>query len=198
MNYATAVIVVLAIGLLAGTLGCPGSVSGPAGIGDVCYDDTDDDGFLDSVDSDAFDRDNPGDFSSPEAILSNVIVQMVIDVVRTRVDINFNLGVNPPLIDGSYRFENCDGRFIATGNTVDEGVCLCGSEWDIQVREDLVVERHGRSLCSGEAARLDSTAGLDCAGIAKIRGIASLLPSITQGLRPARVTEVIIDTCSWV
>ncbi|NND71624.1 MAG: hypothetical protein HKN43_08595 [Rhodothermales bacterium] len=122
---------------------CPG-VDNPSqldtdadGLGDACDDDDDGDGFADANDAAPLDNTIPGDFSTPEAILSDPLLQRALsEASDAGVDILTEQGLSPPDISGYYDLEDSAGVFIATSSGTDIGRRLVGIEQRIDQTPD--------------------------------------------------------------
>ena len=105
--------------------------------GDVCDFDDDGDGFNDDDDPAPLDNTVPGDFSTPEAILSNPLIRQALDETALQgIVITPDLGLDPPDISGYYVFAEGSGMAIATSDGTDIGSPLVGSERRITVNPD--------------------------------------------------------------
>ncbi len=99
------------------------------GQGDACDSDDDNDGFQDVDDPAPLDNTKPGDFSTPEAILDDAVVQEAIEQARLAgVEIRTDTGLAPPTLSGYYNRADGAGRFTATDNGTDIGRSLVGAE----------------------------------------------------------------------
>jgi len=107
------------------------------GKGNVCDNDDDNDGFNDKIDPAPLDASNPGDFSSPEAILNYPPMKKVLKSVRDNgIEINTELGLTPPDITGYYKKDSGTGTFLATGNKESVGNTIVGYEFRFDVYPD--------------------------------------------------------------
>ncbi|MBW2720065.1 MAG: thrombospondin type 3 repeat-containing protein, partial [Deltaproteobacteria bacterium] len=120
------------------------------GMGDACDTDDDDDGFADADDPDPFDRDNPGDFSSPEAILDSAVMQDALDALRDQgIEFEPLLGVDPPDVSGLYRREEGTGTTLATSNGGDLGGAFAGAEYTLTHTGPLEISSEGFGFSNG-------------------------------------------------
>lgn len=111
------------------------------GEGDLCDDDDDGDGFIDGDDPAPLDPDIPGDFSTPEAILSDGRIQEALERAREAgVDIVAHTEREAPDVAGLYQREDGGGEFVASGNGEDLFRGIVGSEWRLSVPDDDHVE----------------------------------------------------------
>jgi hypothetical protein len=102
------------------------------GLGNACDDDDDNDGFRDDDDPAPLDATDPGDFSTPEAILNDPRVRTVLDEIKSEgYEFMTHTELTPPDLSGFYRAPTATGKFIATGNGVDVGGALAG--WECQL-----------------------------------------------------------------
>lgn len=100
------------------------------GIGDTCDNDDDGDGFNDDDDPAPLDNAIPGDFSTPEAILNNKLIQTALEEARIAgYPVNTEQGQNPPNISGYYRRQNGRGSFPANSASFGQGQPLIGGEF---------------------------------------------------------------------
>ena len=103
------------------------------GVGDACDDDDDGDGFADADDIAPLDPTSPGDFSSPEAILSSPVVADVLSELESRgLPLEVSLETTPPDTSGIYRKENGTGTVLDTSNGETIGAAFIGSERRIE------------------------------------------------------------------
>jgi len=80
--------------------------------------DSDGDGFYDAIDIAPNDASIPGDFSTPEKILSNPEVKKVLKIAKENgVNIRTELGNNPPNLTGYYRMESGGDAVVAATPT---------------------------------------------------------------------------------
>jgi hypothetical protein len=113
--------------------GC-NSKSGPVdtdgdGLADVCDDDDDADGFLDADDPDPLDPNNPGNFSTPEAILADARIQAALSAVAAAgIDFPTHTETSPADRSGFYIDDDAVGKSVLTGNGDDVGRSLVGAE----------------------------------------------------------------------
>lgn len=99
------------------------------GLGDVCDNDDDGDGFQDVDDPAPLDNTRPGNFSTPEAILADPVVQQALsDAEAGGNAIRTDTELSPPSLGGYYNRAEAAGRFIATSDNTDIGRGLVGSE----------------------------------------------------------------------
>ena len=85
------------------------------GLSDNCDDDGD--GFNDVSDIAPLDPTQPGDFSTPEAILMQPVITQVLDeLANQNILLNLELGTNPPDISGLYRIEDLSGMVVGSSN----------------------------------------------------------------------------------
>ena len=99
------------------------------GIGDLCDDDDDGDGFADNDDIAPLDPTSPGDFSSPEAIISNpVVADVLLELENRGLPIALSLDNDPPDISGIYRSEEGTGTVLDTSTGESIGVNFVGQE----------------------------------------------------------------------
>jgi len=107
------------------------------GIVDAIDTDDDNDGFLDSDDIAPLDQSVPGDFSTPEAILSQPIVQTALEeAAALGFSIESLTGLNPPNISGYYREEENSTVFVATDNGDTVGGTRSGAEFRYDQLDD--------------------------------------------------------------
>jgi len=99
------------------------------GMGDACDSDDDGDGFQDADDPAPLDSSRPGDFSTPEAILDDPIVQNALQEAEA-VDggVRTETALSPPAIGGYYDRADLQGVFVATSDNTDIGRRLIGRE----------------------------------------------------------------------
>lgn len=103
-------------------------------LGDACDFDDDNDGFNDIDDPAPLDNTVPGDFSTPEAILNNELVQQALsDAQADGVVIEASEAINPPDISGFYTRADLAGTFTATSDGTSVGNSLIGGESRIDV-----------------------------------------------------------------
>jgi hypothetical protein len=113
-------------------------------IGDACDEDDDGDGFPDGDDPDPFDPDNPGDFSSPEAILASPLISdAIMELADLGIDFDPILETAPPELSGRYRREYLAGTALATSNGQDVGQPLVGWEFVVATQEPLLITSEG-------------------------------------------------------
>lgn len=94
------------------------------GMADPCDLDDDNDGFLDNDDPAPLDAADPGDFSSPEAILAHPIVAGAIEQLENRgVEFSPLIDNNGPEIMGNYFAAYCTQTVVASSNNSDIGRC---------------------------------------------------------------------------
>ncbi|MGQ7844880.1 thrombospondin type 3 repeat-containing protein [Granulosicoccus sp. 3-233] len=99
------------------------------GEGNACDSDDDNDGFQDVDDPAPLDNTRPGDFSTPEAILDDTIVQDAIEQAQQAgVEVRTDTALTPPVLSGYYNRPDSAGRFTATDNGTDIGRALVGAE----------------------------------------------------------------------
>ena len=111
------------------------------GMGDACDNDDDNDGFNDVDDPSPLDVTIPGDFSTPEAILSNPIVNKALsDAKKQGLDLPTEKDFTPPNLTGYYRKEGGHGTFIMTSNNRGVGRSLAGSESRITSKENNFID----------------------------------------------------------
>ena len=111
------------------------------GSGDACDDDDDNDGFADADDPAPLDNTIPGDFSTPEAILGNPLLnQALAGAAEAGVEIETQAGLSPPDISGYYARADSAGVFTATSNGTDIGRRLVGREIRIRSATDKTVD----------------------------------------------------------
>ena len=121
------------------------------GIGDLCDDDDDGDGFADNDDIAPLDSTSPGDFSSPEAIINNpVVADVLLELENRGLPIALSLDNDPPDISGIYRREEGTGTVLETSNGETIGQIFSGREG----RTEAQGERY-----TGGAAFMPSGAG---------------------------------------
>ena len=128
INYIGITVMVLAI------TACSGG-GGDSKSGIYIPQDSDGDGFYDTIDPAPHDASNPGDFSSPEAIINNPKVKAALQIAKEHgVDINPNLGNKPPNLTGYYIRESRGGTTVATETGVDIGSSWVGKELRIETK----------------------------------------------------------------
>lgn len=99
------------------------------GAGDACDDDDDNDGFRDDDDPSPLDPLLPGDFSTPEKIVSDSRVRAALDAAKAKgFEFNPSTATSPPPLAGLFRREDLMGLFLATGNGADVGARSVGLE----------------------------------------------------------------------
>lgn len=114
---------------------CPG-IDNPSqldtdgdGAGNACDDDDDNDGFKDNEDPDPLDVLTPGDFSTPEAILSNPLMQDAIAAASSQgFEIRTDQGLNPPDLTGYYVGDILNNSVVASSSNLDIGRSLLPEE----------------------------------------------------------------------
>jgi hypothetical protein len=115
--------------LLAATAVWGLSACGGGGSSSSSVTDSDGDGFYDAIDPAPHDASNPGDFSSPEKILANPLMQTALLAAQSHgVAIRADLGHTPPNLTGYYRQDAGTGRVVATSTGIDAGHTIVGSE----------------------------------------------------------------------
>ena len=98
------------------------------GSGNICDLDDDNDGFDDTEDPDPLDAANPGDFSTPQAILADARVQAAIQQLESQgIHIQASTDLDPPSIAGNYLWAENEGVFTATSNGEQVGNLRVGS-----------------------------------------------------------------------
>jgi len=104
---------------------------------DVCDPDDDGDGFLDEDDPAPLDASIPGDFSTPEAILSNDLVKAALDAAAAAgFPVATEVGLTPPDISGYYIRDLNSGSFPATASGIDVGRSWAGGESRLEQSEN--------------------------------------------------------------
>lgn len=99
------------------------------GIGDACDPDADNDGFLNEDDPAPLDAANPGDFSSPEAILADDrIATAIAEVQQAEVGFTPLTGNDPPDLGGTYRAEEEAGFVLASSSHTDLNASRAGTQ----------------------------------------------------------------------
>lgn len=99
------------------------------GAGDACDLDDDGDGFFDADDPAPLDSSNPGDFSTPEAILNDPSVQKAIAEAGARgFAVQTLKGVSPPDVTGYYNLPELTATTESNSSGRNEGLLLTGAE----------------------------------------------------------------------
>jgi hypothetical protein len=136
-------------------------------LGDACDEDDDGDGFPDAEDPDPFDPDNPGDFSSPEAILASAPIQDAIEAIEALgFEFNPSLALSPPNVSGRYRVEPLTSSVLATSSGTGIGSALGGVEFTFISTEPLLV-----ATVDSFAFAPDGTVIFDGRGAERGRGV---------------------------
>lgn len=119
------------------------------GMGDACDNDDDGDGFQDVDDPAPLDSTRPGDFSTPEAILEDPVVQNALQEAEAAdASVRAETALTPPAIGGYYDRADALGVFIATSDNTDIGRGLIGNEVRIDQNADNTVALAGVSYTS--------------------------------------------------
>lgn len=145
------------------------------GTGDACDSDDDDDGFRDNEDPDPLDLENPGDFSTPEAILANPVIRASLQEFRDQGFVfEPSLELEPADISGTYSYNSDSGQFIATGNGDSVGNGFCPGQFSITVAPNLTFASEDVSFCNGETTSVGS-------GVGFVRGTGLNITSYSTG-----------------
>ncbi|MDB3935611.1 thrombospondin type 3 repeat-containing protein [Granulosicoccus sp.] len=100
------------------------------GVGDACDLDDDGDGFSDVDDPAPLDSSIPGDFSTPEAILDNEVIQQALAGAEiSGFPVSTETGFNPPDLTGYYNRVDVAGNFPANSSNFDQGRGWIGAEF---------------------------------------------------------------------
>lgn len=102
--------------------------------------DLDGDGFANDSDPDPLDAENPGDFSSVDAILADPLVSAALtDLGDLNIDLDVSTDTSPPqTLSGFYRKEEGQGSFTATSDGTDLGRSVIGIEhYDVLLPDGL-------------------------------------------------------------
>jgi hypothetical protein len=121
------------------TGGRPGAEAG-AGGQPADNPDFDGDGFTNDNDPDPLDADNPGDFSTVDAILADPLVSAALaDLGDLNIDLAVSTDTSPPAtLTGFYRKEDGQGTFTATSDGTDLGRPVVGIEhYDVLLPDGL-------------------------------------------------------------
>lgn len=103
------------------------------GAGDACDLDDDGDGFADANDPAPLDASIPGDFSTPEAILDDPMVQAAIaGAEAANLPIKTETALNPPNLAGFFNRMDGVGSIPVNSSNFDQGRPLTGSESRIE------------------------------------------------------------------
>jgi hypothetical protein len=120
------------------------------GIGDACDEDDDNDGFRDQDDPSPRDAEDPGDFSTLEAILADERVQTAItELENDGYRLIIYDGSTPNLRCGEFRSEDGTGLFVATGNGANVGGAGTGFQGTWTPIGDYRVEVEGFDFTDG-------------------------------------------------
>jgi hypothetical protein len=139
-------------------------------VGDACDEDDDNDGFPDGQDPDPFDRDNPGDFSSPESILASAPIQRAIQAIEAQgFEFDPSLGLGPPNVSARYRREAATGSVLATSSGTDVGNELVGAEFTLVLTGPLLVATENTLVFDADGTVISDGRGLR-GGSVPIRG----------------------------
>ena len=129
--------------------------------------DSDGDGFYDAVDPAPDDASNPGDFSSPKAIINNPKIKEALKKAKEHgVTIRTELGTNPPKLTGYYISETSGGIIVATQTGLDIGGHWLGGEYRIRTKGKYYQDNH-ISFDDYEALGYGSSVGSILAGDGK-------------------------------
>jgi hypothetical protein len=102
--------------------------------------DLDGDGFANDSDPDPLDAENPGDFSSVDAILADPLVSAALaDLGDLSIDLDVSTDTSPPqALTGFYRKDDGQGSFTATSDGTDLGRPVVGIEhYDVLLPDGL-------------------------------------------------------------
>ena len=111
------------------------------GKGNVCDNDDDNDGFKDKIDPAPLDASNPGDFSTPEAILAYPPMKKALKSAQKQgIAFHSELGLTPPDITGYYKKYDGTGKFLATGNGESIGNTIVGYEYRFNVQSNHLLD----------------------------------------------------------
>lgn len=113
------------------------------GYGDVCDDDDDGDGFPDGDDPAPLDRSNPGDFSTPEAIIAHPDVAAALAAAREMgAAVPTYLERTPADVGGYYRVDAGVGSVVAATDGAGVGNAAAGSEQRLSVQDGYVANAY--------------------------------------------------------
>lgn len=122
------------------------------GIADICDPDDDNDGFSDANDLFPLDSSLPGDYSTPESILSQTVVQ---NALQEAADQGFIIQAleqkEPPALGGYYLEPEEATVFVASDNGDNVGGTRSGAEFRFDVFEDLTVNSAGVNFSNSRA-----------------------------------------------
>lgn len=100
------------------------------GYADACDRDDDGDGFDDDIDPDPFDPLVPGDYSTPEAILGDPLIQTVLQAAEEAGHpLTTSLATAPPNVAGYYREAIGSATYKASGDGTSVGERSAGGEY---------------------------------------------------------------------
>ena len=118
---------------------------------DVCDPDDDGDGFNDENDPAPLDPAIPGDFSTPEAILSNDAMALALQEAEAAgYPVVTELGVNPPDLSGYYIREDAAGSFPVNSSSFDQGRGWVGAESRVEQTSNNFIKGAAVSFTSFE------------------------------------------------
>lgn len=146
------------------------------GLGDACDTDDDGDGFADVDDPAPLDNLRPGDFSTPEAVLDNSLVQEALaGAGQDGITIATLTSNSPPPLTGFRNIAIGSGSVTATSDDSDVGSRLSGIETRAQVGLDNSIERALVFFGNGGAS------GFSIANGGLLRGEGDSFTIYTQG-----------------
>ena len=120
------------------------------GNGDACDNDDDGDGFKDIDDPEPLNASVPGDFSTPEAILNDPLMQNAIDTARNKsIDIRTEQGLNPPDLTGYYVSDVLTNYVLTTSDDTDIGRGLLPAESKITSKDGNFIDLSGVAFEGG-------------------------------------------------
>jgi hypothetical protein len=112
---------------------------------DACDVDDDNDGFRDPLDPAPLDATRPGDFSTPEKILTDSRVKRALDAIQAKgIAFPTHMELSPPDVSGLYTEATNSYKFVATGNNQNVGsVSPVGSEFRVTLSGSNLVDNAG-------------------------------------------------------
>jgi hypothetical protein len=120
------------------------------GLGDACDPDDDNDGFPDGDDPAPLDASIPGDFSTPEAILTDPRVKTAL---KAAADAGYPVATHTehdaPSVTGYYTSPDATGTFVATGDGTGVGNAIAGGESRITMTSSDTFDSAGINFTGG-------------------------------------------------